>query len=115
MSTLDGMRARRYLLGQLSEEEAEALEDGYFASAEALEQVWGIETDLVDAYVAGELAPEERSAFESHYLASPLHQDRVASARALRAATQDLAAAPAARPRAPAPAPGAPPAPARAP
>ena len=89
MTTLDAARVRRYLLGQMSEDEVEALEGEYFAHAETLEQVWGIENDLVDAYVAGELAPAERSAFESHYLASPLHRDRVASARALRAAVAE--------------------------
>jgi hypothetical protein len=92
MSPLDETHARRYLLGQLSEEEATALEDGYFGDGEALEQVWGVETDLVDAYVAGELGPGDRSAFESHYLSSPVHRDRVASARELRAATLGPAA-----------------------
>jgi hypothetical protein len=93
MTTLDEARVRRYLLGRLSEDEASALEAEYFASGEALEQVWGVENDLVDAYVAGELRPEERAAFESHYLASALHRDRVASARALRAAMHDPPAA----------------------
>jgi hypothetical protein len=95
MSPLDETRARRYLLGQLSAEDAAAVEDRYFGDGEALEQVWGVETDLVDAYVAGELEPGDRSAFESHYLSSPLHRDRVASARALRAATLERAAPPA--------------------
>ena len=97
MSPLDETRARRYLLGQLSAEEAAAVEDRYFGDGEALEQVWGVETDLVDAYVAGEVDPGDRSAFESHYLSSPLHRDRVASARALRAATLGRAASPAPR------------------
>jgi hypothetical protein len=94
MAALDDARVRRYLLGQMPEDEAEAFEGEYFASGEALEQVWGVEHDLVDAYVAGELGTEERAVFESHYLASPLHRDRVAAARALRAAT----AGPAERP-----------------
>jgi hypothetical protein len=87
MSLLDETRARRYLLGQMSEDEADALEGEYFADGEVLEQVWGVENDLVDAYVAGALGPEERAAFEGHYLATPVHRDRVASARALRAAS----------------------------
>lgn len=95
MITLDEARVRRYLLGQLPEDEASALEGEYFANAESLERVWGVENDLVDAYVAGGLRPEDRSAFEDHYLASPLHRDRVESARALRAftsASADLSA-----------------------
>ncbi len=100
MTTLDDARVRRYLLGQLTEPETEALEAEYFARAEALEQVWGVENDLVDAYVAGELEAGERAAFEAHYLASPLHRDRVASARALREAIAGAprVAAPRARP-----------------
>jgi hypothetical protein len=103
MNALDDARVRKYLLGRLSEEEAEALEGEYFARGEALEQVWGVENDLVDAYVAGELEPEEKAAFEGHYLASPLHRDRVDSARALRAMLSDAPGAmPVAARRAPA-------------
>ncbi|HET9314979.1 MAG TPA: hypothetical protein VFQ51_05290 [Vicinamibacteria bacterium] len=92
MSPFDETRARRYLLGQLSEEEMAALETEYFASVEALESVSEVEHDLVDAFVAGELASGERSAFESHYLASEVHRERVATARLLRAATRHGAA-----------------------
>ena len=83
MTALDEARIRRYLLGRMPEEEAASLEGEYFARGEAIEQVWGVENDLVDAYVAGELGAEERSAFEAHYLASPLHRDRVESRASL--------------------------------
>ncbi len=92
MSPFDETRARRYLLGQMSEEETASLEAEYFADGEALERVWEVENDLVDAFVADELAPDDRTAFETHYLASPLHRDRVATARVLRAATLRTAA-----------------------
>jgi hypothetical protein len=92
MSPFDERRARRYLLGRLSEEETAALEAEYFTSSDVLERVWEVENDLVDAFVAGELSPDERTAFEAHYLASPLHRDRVETARMLRAATGGTAA-----------------------
>jgi hypothetical protein len=101
MSPFDETRARRYLLGQLSEDETTALEDEYFASSEALEGVWAVENDLVDAFVAGELAPEERAAFERHYLASALHRERLATARVLRAATEGATRTAASRGRIP--------------
>lgn len=94
MTTLDEPRVRRYLLGQMSEEDATHIEREYFGGGDALDRVWSIENDLVDAYVKGELESADRSAFEGHYLSSPLHRDRVASARALRAAMGGLVAQP---------------------
>ena len=78
---------RRYLLGTLPEPEAEALEHAYFARAEALERLRGMEDDLLDDYVAGRLEADEKSAFERRYLASAPLRERVAAARALRVAT----------------------------
>lgn len=79
--------ARPYLLGQMSEDEQAALERGYFADPERLEDVAAAESELVDAYLAGDLAAGERAAFESHYLASPVHRDRLDTATRLRLAT----------------------------
>jgi hypothetical protein len=87
---------RRYLLGDLPESAMNSLEGKYFADGEVFEQVWAVENDLVDDYVAGRLIPTDRGLFERHYLASPRHQERVATARALRAAGL-AAAAPAAK------------------
>lgn len=77
---------RRYLLGDLPESEANSLEQQYFTDSEAFDQVWAVENDLVDDYVAGRLAAGDRGRFERRYLASPRHRERVATARALRAA-----------------------------
>jgi hypothetical protein len=102
MTPFDETRARRYLLGQLSEEETTTLETEYFASSETLERVADVETDLVDDFVAGALGDEDRAAFEAHYLASAPHRDRVATARVLRAAIPEDAAPGAPRWRVPA-------------
>lgn len=80
---------RRYLLGDLPESEQLALETGFFADGDLLEQVQEIETDLVDQYVRGELSNAERLQFERHYLATPAHKQRVAFARELLRAANE--------------------------
>ncbi len=68
---------RRYLLGDLPETEAIALEQQLFAEDESFEQMWEIENTLVDGYVRGRLAPADREKFERHYLVTPVHFQRV--------------------------------------
>jgi hypothetical protein len=75
---------RRYLLGDLDEAAAAALEDRYVADPALLEDVRAAEDALIEAFLDGRLRPAERERFEAHYLASPVHRDRVAIARALR-------------------------------
>lgn len=79
---------RRYLLGELSDEECATLEQDYFARQDALDRMSAAENDLIDEYVADELAARERERFEFHYLIVPAHRARVAVARQLRAATR---------------------------
>ena len=79
---------RRYLLGELSDEECAALEQDYFTQQDALDRMSAAENDLIDEYVANELAVHERERFESHYLIVPAHRARVILARQLRAATR---------------------------
>src|SRR5262249_52365161 len=76
-------RMARYLLGDLPEAEAEAVEQEYFADPEKLESVWAAENDLVDRYVRGRLARAERELFERNYLRSQKHRERVVVARSL--------------------------------
>ena len=75
---------RRYLLGDLDEAGAAALEDRYVADPALLEHVRAAEDALIAAFLEGRLRPADRARFEAHYLASPVHRDRVAIARALR-------------------------------
>ena len=75
---------RRYLLGDLDEAGAAALEDRYVADPALLERVRAAEDALIEAFLDERLRPDERVRFEAHYLASPIHRDRVAIARALR-------------------------------
>jgi hypothetical protein len=92
---LDDTVIRRYLLGFLPEEEAEALEEAYLAHPEVWERVRGVEDDLLDDHASGRLGPGEKGAFESRYLAFPRLRERVVAARALRMARADARVPPA--------------------
>jgi len=83
----------RYLLGDLPEAEATALEAQLLADDEQFEGAWEIENRLVDDYVRGVLSSEDRERFERNYLASPVHRRRVAVARNLIAGAHESGAA----------------------
>lgn len=60
---------KRYLLGDVSQAELEAIEDS-FADDHAFEEYLVVEEDLIDAYLREELGERERRQFESSYLGS---------------------------------------------
>jgi len=76
-------RARRYLLGQATEEESSLVEREAFGDERALDRIAAAEDALIEDYVAGMLSADERERFERHYLASPEHRVRVAIIRRL--------------------------------
>ncbi|MBO0721151.1 MAG: hypothetical protein J2P41_10030 [Blastocatellia bacterium] len=91
---------QRYLLGDLPEAQAAALELSIFTDDETFEQMSEIENGLVDGYVRDRLAPEDREKFERHYLLSPVHERRVKVARQLiNRADASIAEADAVQPR----------------
>jgi hypothetical protein len=79
----EAARARRYLLGQLSDEEREAVEREYFHSDELVDRIEAAEDDLIDDYLGNSLGPLERRLFEQEYLSSPHHRRRVEIVRQL--------------------------------
>lgn len=74
---------RRYLLGQLSAEERQEVEDLYLAESDAFEELAGLEDDLIDSHARGELSDPERLQFEQRYFSSAVGRSRVEFARAL--------------------------------
>jgi hypothetical protein len=77
------MKAARYLLGQLSDEEQDRFEQESLMDDQRFEELVSAEDDLIDAYVAGELPPEDARRFEARFLSVPARRERVEFARSL--------------------------------
>lgn len=58
------MRLRRFLLGELPEEEREAIERGFFPDAQLFELLKCVEDELIDEYARGVLKGDERKRWE---------------------------------------------------
>lgn len=74
---------RRYLLGQATDEECEALERDYFENESALGRVESEEEALIEEYLAERLNARDQKLFEERYLASAIHRQRVDTIRRL--------------------------------
>jgi hypothetical protein len=85
----------RYLLGALSEEEAERLDERSIADDEFVLRLDAVESDLVDAFVRGDLSGESLERFKSVYLSTSKKVEKVAFAKALLG-IEEKAATPAA-------------------
>jgi hypothetical protein len=73
---------QRYLLGELTQGEQEALEQRYFNDRRLFEQMVQAENALVDRYARGLLAPQVRDRFERYYLNHPKRRERAKFAEA---------------------------------
>lgn len=73
-----------YLLGSLSAEEIEQLDELSVTDAEFAGDLLASESELVDAYVLNELDEETRRRFESHYLTTQVGREKVTFAAALQ-------------------------------
>ena len=96
MSTPDP-RMMSYLLGELPEAEAAALEREFFANRDAFARLVDVETGLVDDYVRRRLPPPLSARFEQQYLSDPRRRARVEFAEALVANIDKHVDAPEAR------------------
>ena len=89
----------RYLLGLLSPEDADRLDEASLVDDAIAARLRIVEDDLVDGYVRGTLAGETLARFESHYLSSPRRRERVAFARRFVPVVDRAVAPPVAPPR----------------
>jgi uncharacterized membrane-anchored protein YhcB (DUF1043 family) len=80
----DDQLIAQYLLGTLSEEEADRLDEMSIADDTFAARLQTVENDLVDAYVSGELSGQLLESFQSYYLASPKRREKVAIAQGLQ-------------------------------
>ena len=82
----DDRQLVRYLLGQLSEDETERMDEASVVDDAVAFRLRSAENDLVDAYVAGTLDGETRKQFERFYLGTARRREKVRFAdRFLRA------------------------------
>jgi hypothetical protein len=77
---------RDYLLGALSAEQREAVEQQILSDDDFHQEIEIEEEELVDDYVRGKLAPADRRLFETNFLASPLRRQKLRFGQALRSA-----------------------------
>ena len=75
---------RRYLLGDVSEEERERLERRLIAEDDLYQQMLMAEDDLIDEYVSGALPEQDGAKFSRHFLQAPELRQDVRFAVALR-------------------------------
>lgn len=80
----DGL-LRKYLLGELSQEEADEIERRLISDDELFVLAEAVEADLLAASARGELAPAERERVLKRLASSPQGRERLALARALNA------------------------------
>ena len=75
---------RQYLLGQLAEEEQQAIEQRLLTEDALFEELEVTEGELFDEYVSNELTPIDRKQFEQYFLSTPERQRELKFAAGLR-------------------------------
>ena len=81
----------QYLLGSLSSEETERLDELSLTDDEFATRLRVVEDELVDAYVGGELTGQTLQQFNSFYLASPRRRGKVRFAQVFRTVAEQHA------------------------
>jgi hypothetical protein len=76
LSDHDQSNIREYLLGKLSDEEQQAIEERLMLDDELFQELEISKGELIEEYSAGELGQKEHQWFESHYLASAEGSER---------------------------------------
>jgi hypothetical protein len=75
---------KRYLLGELTDERQERLEERLMTDNAYFEELQMVEDDLVDEYVREDLSSREKDRFDHHFLCTPERQRKLRFANALR-------------------------------
>jgi hypothetical protein len=74
---------KRYLLGELNEDDREQVEQGLITDRKFLDEVLMVEEELLEDYVSGLLPQHERDLFLKNYLSSPRQRQKLRIAHAL--------------------------------
>jgi anti-sigma factor RsiW len=80
---------RRYLLGELPEQEQTAVEARYFLDDAFFEQLVAAEKELIGKYLRGELSSEDHERFQRRYLTVGYRRKMVESAKELLLSAAD--------------------------
>jgi hypothetical protein len=80
---------RKYLLGDLGQDELERIEERLLTDAGFAEEVSIAQTELIDDYVGGKLSDEERGQFEKHFRLPPGRLQKLRFARAFDKYTEE--------------------------
>ena len=79
-----GSTLKRYMLGELDQEEQQRLEREIMTDNHTFEQLSVAEDELVEEYLEGSLSAREREKFEKHFLSTPERRQELKLAKALR-------------------------------
>ncbi len=77
-------RLRRYLLGELSDEDQQQIEERLLVDNDYVEQMLIAEEDLIDDYLNGALPPSQRETYQKRFPATREGQQKIQAARALK-------------------------------
>jgi hypothetical protein len=75
--------ARRFLLGEMSEDERSGFEENFVADADLFEQIRACEDELIESYIRRTLSRAEREKFERNFLKTERRRKRVEFTRAM--------------------------------
>lgn len=79
----DHQEIRRYLLGNLSGEDQQRVEERLLTEQGVFEELLFAEEELIDDYVTDDLSDEDRTKFEQHFLSTPERHQRLRFAMTL--------------------------------
>jgi hypothetical protein len=91
--TVENSSIRKYLLGDLPESEAERIERWYFASGQAVDEVWAAFGELAEERQGGELSENEAQKFDQKLRSSPALREMFENEKAIHACASRNAAA----------------------
>ena len=83
LNNYDQARIREYLLGRLSDEEQEKIEEQLMVNDDLFDELEASKCELIEEYSAGELSQTDRESLEGGYLVSPEGRQRYTFDRAL--------------------------------
>ncbi|HEV7904647.1 MAG TPA: hypothetical protein VGO96_12460 [Pyrinomonadaceae bacterium] len=90
----DDQLIRRFLLGDVSEEERQRVEESFITDSVYSESVLMAENDLIEDYLEGDLPQAEKEQFDAHFLSTPRQRRKVRIAESLKKFAVAEAAAP---------------------